>query len=51
MTTRIGGWGFQAPEGQLTRVRDDVTAGGFEAGVSRAANFGDKIRLIIYNKL
>ena len=42
---------FQAPGGQLTRVRDDVTAVGFEAGVSRAANFGDIMRLIIYKKL
>ena len=31
---------------QLTRVRDDVTAIGFEAGC-----VGDKIRFIIYNKL
>ena len=34
---------------QLARVRDDVTAVGFEAGC--VANVGDKIRFIIYNKL
>ena len=44
--------------GQLTPARDDVTgvaseagADAFEAGVSRAASFGDIMRLIIYNKL
>ena len=36
-------------EGQLARVRDDVTGVGFEAGA--AANVGNKNMLIIYNNL
>ena len=47
--TEVGGWGTIVREGQLSRVRDGVTAVGFEAGA--AANVDNIIRFIIYNKL